>query len=102
MPDLYFTTSPDRDDAYKVGDQVEVGPGYGILEVTAPPALCGKSLVQSNIRAQYGVTVIAIKPGGTGRNTVVAPPADTIIADGDVLVVIGTEADIDRFHRMTP
>ncbi|MBN1916828.1 MAG: TrkA family potassium uptake protein [Verrucomicrobia bacterium] len=83
-------------------DQVEVTPGYAILEVTASGALCGKSLAQSDIRAQYGVTIIAIKPGGGARReAVVAPPADTVIAEGDILVVIGTDADIERFRRVT-
>ena len=86
-----------------VFDQVEVGPGYAILEVAAPRMLCRRSLAQSDIRAQHGVTVIAIKPvgGGTRRETIVAPPADTVIAEGDVLVVIGTNADIERFRRVT-
>ena len=83
-------------------DQVEVGPGYAILEVAAPRPLCGKSLAQSAVRAQYGVTVIAIKPGaGQPRETVVAPPADTTIAEGDILVVIGTDNNIERFRRVT-
>jgi trk system potassium uptake protein TrkA len=83
-------------------DQVEVGPGYAILEVAAPRMLCTKSLAESDIRAQHGVTVIAIKPsGGERRETIVAPPADTVIADGDVLVVIGTDTDIERFRCVT-
>jgi trk system potassium uptake protein TrkA len=83
-------------------DQVEVGPGYAILEATAPKPFCGKSLAQSDIRARYGVTVIAIKPAaGEHRDTVVAPPAQTVIADGDILVVIGTDEDIDRFRHVT-
>jgi trk system potassium uptake protein TrkA len=83
-------------------DQVEVGPGYAILEAAAPKPFCGKSLAQSNIRALYGVTVIAVKPAGAEhRQTVVAPPADTVIAEGDTLVVVGTDTDIERFRRVT-
>lgn len=104
---------PERDMARKLAsalvsptifDHVEVGPGYAILEAAAPKAFWGKSLAESNIRAQYGVTVIAIKPAPDAagpHETVVAPPADGVIHEGDVLVVIGTDADIDAFRNIT-
>ena len=56
----------------------------------------------ADLLEQHGVTVIAIKPsGGERRETIVAPPADTVIAEGDVLVVIGTDTDIERFRCVT-
>jgi trk system potassium uptake protein TrkA len=82
-------------------DYVEVGPGYSILEAVAPRPFWGKSLAESDIRAAYGVTVIAVKaPRGEAPATVVAPPADRVIHEGDILVVIGTESDIERFRNL--
>jgi trk system potassium uptake protein TrkA len=104
---------PERDMARKLAgalvsptifDHVEVGPGYAILEAAAPKPFWGKSLAESDIRARYGVTVIAIKPTPDAdgpRETVVAPPADGVIHQGDVLVVIGTDADVDAFRDIT-
>jgi trk system potassium uptake protein TrkA len=84
-----------------VFDYVEVGPGYSILEAVAPRSFWGKSLADSDIRATYGVTVVAIKsPRGQERTTLVAPPADTVIDEGDILVVIGTESDVEKFGNL--
>jgi len=103
---------PERDMARKLAaalvsptifDHVEVGPGYAILETAAPKAFWGKSLGESDIRAVYGVTVIAIKPAPDAagpHETVVAPPADGVIHEGDVLVIVGTDADIEAFRNI--
>ena len=83
-------------------DHVEVGPGYAILEIAAARPFWGKSLAESRIRAAYGVNVIAIKSSaGDDRETVVAPPAETVINEGDILVVIGTDADVEQFRKVS-
>ncbi len=83
-------------------DYVEVGPGYSILEAAAPRIFWGKSLAESEIRAAHGVTVIAIKsPRAGARETVVAPAAETIINEGDILVVIGKDSDVEEFRNVT-
>jgi trk system potassium uptake protein TrkA len=82
-------------------DHVEVGPGYAILEIAAATVFWGKSLAESQIRAAYGVSVIAIKPPDPERHeTVVAPPAETVINEGDILVVIGKDGDVERFREI--
>ncbi len=82
-------------------DHVEVGPGYAILEIAAAQAFWGKSLAESQIRAAYGVSVIAIKPPeGREGETVVAPPAETVINEGDILVVVGTDRAVERFRAI--
>lgn len=81
-------------------DHVEVGPGYSILEIAAATVFWGKSLAESQIRAAYGVSVIAIKPTEGGSETVVAPPAETVINEGDILVVIGKDGDVERFREI--
>lgn len=58
---------------------------YSIIEMKPYDEWLGKSLKETNIRHEHGVTILAIiKPG----NKVIIPvPADTLIAEGDILLV---------------
>jgi trk system potassium uptake protein TrkA len=67
-------------------ESIELDPNYSIIEITAPPDLIGKTLTDANLRARYGVTVIAIK-GRDGVN--IAPMGDDRIQAGDLIAVIG-------------
>lgn len=50
-----------------------------------------KTLLELNIRAEYGCTVIAIK---TGNNLNISPMAEDIVRAGDMLLLIGSNDDI--------
>ncbi len=88
-------------------DHIEVSPGYTIVEVGAPEILWGKSLAQTKIRTKYGVDIVAVKKSRPGLDKAgesslkeevnIAPSATTVIEQGDVLIVIGREADINKF-----
>jgi len=72
--------------ANNVLDHIELSSEYSILEVIAPESLVGKTLSQSELRARFGVTVLAIK---RGKQIIVSPEADEQIQAKDVLVCIG-------------
>lgn len=59
---------------------------YGIAEINPRKEWCNKSLIESNIRAIYGITIMAIK---RRDDVIVSPMADTVILENDILVVIG-------------
>ncbi len=67
-------------------DYIELSEDYGIIEIPAPASWLGKSLLELNVRAKVGVTVLAVK-----RNTeiTVSPTADFRMQKGDTLVVLG-------------
>ncbi|MGG1312158.1 potassium channel family protein [Cohnella laeviribosi] len=76
-------------------DYIELSPTYTIAELTVPECLTGKSLAQVNPRGKYGCSVVAInKPQGI----VIAPTADDRLEKKDVLVVIGTNEQIEEFQ----
>ncbi len=54
---------------------------------------CGKTLGELNLRALTGVTVVAVTRGG---KPVAAPGPDFRVAAGDVLVLVGSHAGLDR------
>jgi trk system potassium uptake protein TrkA len=75
-------------------DYIELSPDYTIIELNAPKRWEDKTLKELNVRAKHGINIIAIK---NGMKINVAPTADYLIKSNDVLVVIGSKSDIDKF-----
>lgn len=98
---------PDKDMAEKLAqnltasnilDYIDLSDKYSIVEVEAPKAFFGKSLKQLNIRAVYGVNVVAIKKRYSDVINV-SPLPDYIFVEDDILVVIGTNEDINKLVK---
>lgn len=77
-------------------DYIELTPDYSIVELKAAKDWQGKSLKDLNIRAKYGINIMAIKQDD---KVIVSPAADDTIQRDDVLVVIGKARDIYRFQE---
>lgn len=77
-------------------DYIELTPDYSIVELKAAKDWQGKSLKDLNIRAKYGINIMAIKQDD---KVVVSPAADDTIQRDDVFVVIGKAEDINRFQE---
>ncbi|WHH59522.1 TrkA family potassium uptake protein [Petroclostridium sp. X23] len=77
-------------------DYIELSPDYSIMEITVPKQWIEKSLKQLNVRVKYGINIMAIK---NGNEINVAPKADNIIQQDDVLVIIGSNADIKKINE---
>jgi trk system potassium uptake protein TrkA len=67
-------------------DLIELSPSHSVAEVVANDRMVGKSLRQLDLRAKFGVNVLAIK---RGSNIQISPRAEDVLNEGDVLVVIG-------------
>jgi voltage-gated potassium channel len=74
------------------------GSGLGIEEVQVPPGcrFGGKTLADSGMKAEYGVTVIGIKKGN--QQLQINPPPSAVIEPGDILVLIGAS---DKLEQLT-
>lgn len=70
---------------------------FAMVETVAPGELVGRSLTEVGVRANYGVTVVCVKPAG-GRFTYAT--ADTVLEKGDVLVVAGPTSAAEAFARL--
>ncbi|KUO51176.1 MAG: potassium uptake system protein [Desulfitibacter sp. BRH_c19] len=86
---------PERDMGEKIGkgicsgnflDFIDISPEYSVVEVIAPKRFLNKSLGSLNLRPKYEISVLAIKKRD---RILVAPGANDIVEDGDLLVVIG-------------
>jgi trk system potassium uptake protein len=77
-------------------DYIELAKDYSIKEVKVPPSMIEKNLRELNLRARFNITVIAIISDG---KVSISPSPDRIIKEGDILVVIGENKDLDRFEK---
>lgn len=71
---------------------------FALLETLVPTELVGATLADAAVRARYNVTIVCVKPQG-GAFSYATP--DTVLADGDLLVVAGDTAAAEAFDRLT-
>jgi trk system potassium uptake protein len=77
-------------------DHLEVSDKHSIIEVIANDRMNGSTLIELDVRAKYGCNIIGIR---RGDEIIVSPQAEFEILKGDILIVIGTNIDIERFER---
>lgn len=78
-------------------DYIEISDNYSIIEIATPKKWIGNSIKKLDIRARYGINILAIK-GQDGRTVSVSPSPDYIIKSGDILVVVGANDDIQSLE----
>lgn len=77
-------------------DSLDLSEEYSVQEIHVPKDWIGKSLVGLNVRAKFGVSVIAMRRGGQLRMSV---DANALLLPGDTLFVIGDNKDLERLER---
>ncbi|HLT54970.1 MAG TPA: TrkA family potassium uptake protein [Bacillota bacterium] len=77
-------------------DYLELSDKHRLVEITASRKMEGYSIIDLDIRAKYGVNIVAIK---RDNELIVSPQASEVIQKGDVLIVIGSNDDINRFEK---
>jgi trk system potassium uptake protein len=77
-------------------DYLELSDEHSIVEIVANGKLGGHSILDLDIRAQFGITIVAIK---RGNNIIVSPQANEVIQTNDILICIGADVDINRFEK---
>lgn len=82
--------------ARSVREYVRLAHGLTVARAPVPASLVGRSLRQANLRAVHGLTVAAVQAGGQGEDQLPNPEAP--LSAGDILVIVGRPADIERFR----
>lgn len=97
---------PERDMAVKLArslvsknvlEQIDLSPTYSIIELVAPKSFAGKSFVEIGIRKKLGITILAIK---RNEEILVTLRAGQLINEGDILVALGKNEDLERLNEM--
>lgn len=82
----------------KVLNFVDLADNYGIVEFAIPKAWEDRSILELNVRAKYGVNIVAVKTA-EGRMDV-APGAGYTLRAGDAVMVLGDDENISRLHDL--
>lgn len=83
--------------AIGVDDTLVVTEGLEVFRSPVPPSIVGQTIVESDIRATTGCTVVAIS---IDDEVIVNPPADMkLTADGEIVVIASPEAQERFAHR---
>lgn len=77
-------------------DYLELSDHHSIVEVKVSDKMVGKSLVELNIRAKYGCSVVAIQKND---QLIVSPDPNIPLTIEDILIVIGADEDIAKFEK---
>ncbi|MCK4249405.1 MAG: TrkA family potassium uptake protein, partial [Candidatus Omnitrophica bacterium] len=91
-------------------EQIQLSNEHSIVEIIAPSVFVDKTLKELRLRSQYGVDVIALRrkiPTVTDKGVteieeklIVAPGADDVVNEGDVLVIVGSNNDIHKLQKL--
>jgi len=110
---------PERDVAMKLANQllspnlidyIPLESGFVIEELAPPDIFIGKTLEQIAIRAKFNINVIGIKQIIPDRASIkkgivsdsgltLNPGGDFLIKESDILIVLGTNKDIEKLHE---
>ncbi|HEY4484827.1 MAG TPA: TrkA family potassium uptake protein [Nitrospiria bacterium] len=109
---------PERDAAVRLAhsliapnvlEYLELAPGYSIAELPVPAPLAGRTLRENQLRTRFGISLIGIRrkttktvkgAPTTGESFNLNPSPDDLMESSDIMVVIGTEEDLDRLSKV--
>jgi trk system potassium uptake protein TrkA len=94
---------PERDSGHRLAiglittnviEYISFSDTYGMAEIEPRPEWLNKSISESDIRAKYGLNIVAIK---RNKDVIVTPPPSLEILPDDIIVVIGENTNIEKF-----
>lgn len=97
---------PEKEMAHKVArglispnvlDYLPLSEHYMISELAPPNKFLGKTIAELQLRSRYHIEVIAIRDVVSDKLQML-PRADFVIKDGEILVVVGKEEDIEAIQ----
>lgn len=77
---------------------------YSIKELTIPQELTGRSILEGDIRAKHGLTILAIRNCDEEKKDsdqdllVLSPPPSYVFQEGDRVLLFGKNKDIENFR----
>ncbi len=85
-----------RLEASRMLDYIQLSEKLNISKLMAPEKLLGKTVVEGNLRKEFGVNIIAVENGVT-LNEAVGP--DYVFRKGDILFVSGSKDSLNRLAQ---
>lgn len=81
-------------------EAVDIGSEHSFVQMKAPRGVHNKTLIELQLRRNFGLNLVAIRRGeGAEQSAINIPGPDTRLQEGEVLMIVGKDKDIDRFLR---
>ncbi|MDU1844626.1 MAG: TrkA C-terminal domain-containing protein [Niallia nealsonii] len=77
-------------------DYIQLSKEHGIVEMVASSKIHNQSILDLDVRAKYGCTIIGIQRAG---ETIVSPSANEVIHQGDILIMVGSNDCLYNFEE---
>ena len=78
-------------------DFIEFDDDFVLVKMYPPKPIRGLSLTDSQVRTKYNITVVGVKSPG---KPFTYATEHTVVSNHDLIIVSGTEGDIDRFASL--
>lgn len=83
----------------RILDQFELDPDYSIVEMIVPKEFDNKTIAELELRGKYGLTLLAVRDDNDKLE--VNPLPNKRLTKGTVMVVVGSNQDINRLLEKT-
>ena len=78
-------------------DFIRFDDDFALVKMYPPKPIRGKSLVESGVRTKYNITVVGVKSPG---KPFTYATENTVVSNHDLVIVSGTNDDIERFAAL--
>lgn len=82
----------------RMQDYIEIGDDFTLVKTSPPRGIIDRPLSESAVRSRFGVTVTAFKRGDRPWTYATA---ETVLRDGDVILITGSVRRTEAFSRST-
>lgn len=76
-------------------DYIDLNDSHSFIVVNATKKIIDSTIINLDVRNRFKINVVAIRRG----EIVIIPNADSMIEDGDQLLLIGSNSDLDKFNH---
>jgi trk system potassium uptake protein TrkA len=89
--------------APQIWEKIDFAPGYSLARIKAPASFDGMTVKEMRLREKYNLNLVLIKRAGQGEKEeeeiINVPMPDTIIYQGDILMVAGADKDLTNLPQ---
>jgi trk system potassium uptake protein TrkA len=76
-------------------DFIDLNENHSFIIVNGTPKIIGSTIINLNVRNKFHINIVAIRRG----EEVIIPSPDDVLEEQDQLLLVGNNADLDKFNN---
>lgn len=80
-------------------DLISIDPEYSFCEIAVPSALSGKTLIEADIRKEFGVSIVGVKEVLQDKLQMF-PPGEFKLIDDQIMLVVGKNEHLEKLREL--